>query len=230
MLFALVLQLGTAILGKYRLRQIFEAEDISNGLLPPPPTFVDGIRDSLRSLLVAEIISKIELFGIKLNFLLFFRRLSADVSPYREIWWVVLVITVASGAVFITLNPYRCEVGEIAVIFSKCTGSAAVHTERIEILVTCILDVATDVMAMGFPIAVIWRVRVSTWKKLSLSALFGLSLATIVIAILRSVVNYQQITTAYRDSINLTWVWMWLSIECMVCVSPLRPLPTGCSL
>lgn len=78
---------------------------------------------------------------------------------------------------------------------------------------------------MIFPMAILWKVRISLRKKLYLSALFLLSLFTIAMAIIRGTISYGRVASDYSQSQNISWIWFWLQFEFIVC--ELRPfLPT----
>lgn len=69
---------------------------------------------------------------------------------------------------------------------------------------------------MIFPVAIVWKVRISLRKRLYLSALFLLSIFTVAMAIIRGTISYGRIASDYTQSQNISWVWFWFQLEFIV--------------
>ena len=87
------------------------------------------------------------------------------------------------------------------------------------------MDELTDEMVLivlCFPIAILWKVRVSMRKKVMLSAVFGMVLFTIAVTIVRGAISgglYRAIDDDDRRSgMDLTWecVTFWFHMELTV--------------
>jgi hypothetical protein len=72
---------------------------------------------------------------------------------------------------------------------------------------------------MIFPVAILWKVRISLRKKFYLSGLFLLSIFTVAMAIIRGTISYGRIASDYTQSQNISWIWFWLQFEFIVCES-----------
>lgn len=70
---------------------------------------------------------------------------------------------------------------------------------------------------MIFPIAIVWKVRLSLKKKLWLTFMFALTLFTVAMAIIRGTISYGRIASDYSQSQNISWVWFWMQMELIVC-------------
>jgi hypothetical protein len=70
---------------------------------------------------------------------------------------------------------------------------------------------------MIFPIAILWRVRISVKKKLYLLSMFMVTLFTLAMAIIRGTISYGRIASDYSQSQNISWIWFWLQMEFIVC-------------
>lgn len=149
MVFVLVLQLPTAIICQLRLHYVYTMEEVGNGLILPPPTFLDDVPKGLRGLLAVNILAVFGLWGVKFSFLLFFRRIFCSARPlYRYIWWGVVVVTIICFGLMIGLVSYQCTASEVEVILSECTLPSAIRLEWIQVQTTSAVDAFSDLLSM----------------------------------------------------------------------------------
>lgn len=73
---------------------------------------------------VAIILSVFGIWTIKMNFMLFFRRLGHQIRAYTTFWWVAVVIIVACGAVLFGILPYDCILNDSAWINTHCATTS----------------------------------------------------------------------------------------------------------
>lgn len=67
---------------------------------------------------------------------------------------------------------------------------------------------------IGFPVWILWGVRISLRKKLALGAIFSLVGFTIVATVLRGALLSEVFTaTTAGKTFNIPWVWFWFHIE-----------------
>lgn len=148
MAFVLSIQLATAIICQIRLHYVYTMEKVGNGLILPPPTFLEDVPRGLRGLLASEILTIFGLWGVKFSFLLFFRRLFCAARPlYRYAWWGVVVITIMCFGVMIGLLSYECTASDVEVILSTCTLPSAIRMEWIQVQTTSAVDAFSDALS-----------------------------------------------------------------------------------
>ena len=80
----------------------------SFGGVTPSASYLDGFSKWLRVLFAITFLNLSGLYGVKISFLLFFRRLGRRVKGQIYIWWSVLAVTVAGWAISIGVIHYRC--------------------------------------------------------------------------------------------------------------------------
>ena len=85
------------------------------------------------------------------------------------------------------------------------------------------MDITTDLLVVSFPIALMWRVRISRAQKFGLGCVLSLSLFMIIIATIR-MAGIQQT----NGVVDIVWLAFWQQQECsiaviMVSVSAFRP-------
>lgn len=61
---------------------------------------------------------------------------------------------------------------------------------------------------MSLPITILWGIKITMRKKILLSAMFGLTLFTVSVTLIRGAVHNEQVAVDFAD-----WTWFWLSIE-----------------
>ncbi|KAF2142290.1 uncharacterized protein K452DRAFT_358129 [Aplosporella prunicola CBS 121167] len=216
MLFAWVLLLCVAALGQAYLKYIYMLMAVSKGELQPDPNFPRDAKRGLRAFGSAMLFSYLGIWAIKLNFLLFFKRLGNQITAYLIFWWVVLLITIACGAVSIGVMQFHCLFGPIKDIMIICPQYKTLRQTYDFFKVSCIVDCVSDALIICFPIVIFWKVRISLKKKIILSGIFSLVSFTIAVTIVRGSIFggvYKTINENKRMDMNVTWVWFWFYIE-----------------
>ncbi|KAL2167544.1 hypothetical protein VTG60DRAFT_1130 [Thermothelomyces hinnuleus] len=160
-------------------------QDVSNGLIPAPPTFLQDASKALHAILVHAILSITGVYAVQLNFLL------------------------------IALVQYRCMLGPLHVIVLKCTTIGEVARQHTYTIVYCTMDAASDVLIVCLPAVILWEVRLTIRKKLVLAVIFSLSLVTVAVTIIRGAIPRVRVkVTADGSQTRYTaWTVFWLSLE-----------------
>lgn len=117
---------------------------------PPPSSFVDDTEKYFRGTVVVLVFFYTSLWSVKISFLLFFRRLSQNVSGQKVLWWCVLAFTLASYVVCIGDIQYSCLAAPFESIFLCCSTAAAVRYQQTTLKFNCAIDVLTDFASKHF--------------------------------------------------------------------------------
>ncbi|KAK3329236.1 hypothetical protein B0H66DRAFT_609958 [Apodospora peruviana] len=213
MLFTLGILLGSAIVSQLRLQYVYIMEDVGNGLIPIPATFMLDVPKALVAVFSETVICSIGIYAVKVNFLLFFRRLHGQLTQYLVFWWIVLAITIGCFAVSVAFLEYKCTLSGLDVIFVECTSKADIAREWRNVIMSCSLDAFTDILILCFPISILWGVRVPMRKKIVLGCVFSLTIFTVIVTIIRGTIQYGRIASDFSQSQNIGWVWFWIVIE-----------------
>ncbi|POS74560.1 hypothetical protein DHEL01_v207052 [Diaporthe helianthi] len=156
-------------------------------------------------------------YCIKVNFLLFFYRLGNRVGRlFWVVWWIVFVIVLACGIASITMGvpSFKCLFGNIGYTLTTCQTHGYENTFFTYFRVSVALDIFTDALIIGFPVWILWGVRISMRKKVALGAIFSLVGFTIVATVLRGALLSEVFaSTATGKTFNIPWVWFWFHIE-----------------
>jgi hypothetical protein len=232
MMFALALLLSVVVLAQIFLADVYKIIEFGNGHVIPDATFPDTMIHGRRGFGAALTISLVGIMAVKINFLLFFKRLGTQITSYLIFWYFVLFITVACGAT-IGLMDYKCIFGSLEYTMRNCNhGSNNKRYFDIQ-KISVILDVISDVLSKSivslvshtssltvvvicFPVVILWNVRVSLRKKLMLSCTFGLVALTIAVTIVRGSVfggTYKKFDQNKMRNLNVGWMWFWTFIE-----------------
>lgn len=106
-------------------------------------------------------------WGVKLSFLIFFRRLGLNVSVFVAWWWIVVGVVVTSYISVIADNQWTCiSGGSIESLFGKinfmntyheywhlivrCSSASAINYEWTILHYSCAIDIITDAMGKNF--------------------------------------------------------------------------------
>ncbi|KAF2141164.1 uncharacterized protein K452DRAFT_35890 [Aplosporella prunicola CBS 121167] len=156
----------------------------------------------------------IAITAVKFSFLAYFSKLVQNISPkLKTYFWCVIVFT-GSSLVFIASSnfincPYYGREG-----FEKCPDVGSQSRALGTLIGTTAVDVITDILVISFPVIIIYHMRMSRQRKLAFAAVLSLSLAMIIIAIMRLVVGLT-VKSVHLDSVFLVF---WQHIEACVAV------------
>lgn len=212
---------------------------------PLPSSFFDKRDKYYRYSVLVLVFFYTSLWAVKVSFLMFFRRLSHNVTGQKLLWWCVFAFTLASYFVCIGDIEYSCLTAPLENIFDYCSTDAALRFQRITLKFNCAIDVLTDFASksshlpmvlnksaliewtvMAIPISMLWGVQMSLRKKAALVGIFSLAIITCVFAIVRVIV----ISTETRQ-LHVLWSYkwnqaVWISVEQCVGKRPLLLLQT----
>ncbi|KAI1484555.1 hypothetical protein F5X96DRAFT_683510 [Biscogniauxia mediterranea] len=224
MLIALILLCATAATGQMVLEYIYKLMDVINGDTPGP-NFLDESKKGLLGFAVQSVFCYCGLWLIKFSFLLFFYRLGHRVTKYLIFWWIVLVVIVGCFATEIGIMQFNCLFGPIDEIMTTCNLSSSMESTNRLFIVSCIIDVISDILIICFPVVILWRVRINLRRKLILSGIFSLVAFTVAVTIVRGSIFggvYKEFDPNNVTSMNVTWyvflkwIWFWFNIEFIV--------------
>ncbi|KAI1630817.1 hypothetical protein F4809DRAFT_235431 [Biscogniauxia mediterranea] len=227
MLFALAIHNAEVILIQLYVRYAYELEAVQKGKKMPGPSFFPEVTKGLVAIGACVNLTIVGVLIVKINFLLFFRRLTSHLPKFAIIWWAVLIFAVGGAAAQIGMQEFGCFFGGADYIFTyHCTGQG---TKRIFLnaIFSAVVDAVSDVLIIGFPVAILWSSRISMRKKLVLTFIFCLVFLTISITIVRgsifhSVYSADSSEVGQIQSPTFTWFWFYIEfsvayiIACMV--------------
>lgn len=147
MMFSLCLLLTTTIIGQLCVGYIFTMVAVSNGTAMPSPDFLSETTIGLRSFGALMILNYVGIWLVKLNFLLFFRRLGNHVKLYRILWWFVVCFILAAGATVIGLIDFKCLMPPAEEVIANCSSPSSVFRSYTASKVSCSLDAVGDALS-----------------------------------------------------------------------------------
>ncbi|KAI1639200.1 hypothetical protein F4809DRAFT_596992 [Biscogniauxia mediterranea] len=219
MLVALILLCAAAATGQMVLEYIYNLMAVGNGEYTPGPNFIDETKKGLLGFSVQSLFCYCGLWLIKFSFLLFFYRLGHRVTKYLVFWWIVLVVVVGCFAIEIGTLQFNCLFGSIDEIMTTCNLSSSMESTFRLYILSCIIDVISDILIICFPVVILWRVRINLRRKLILSGIFSLVAFTIAVTIVRGSIFggvYKAFDPNDVKAMNITWIWFWFNIEFIV--------------
>ncbi|KAK1569446.1 uncharacterized protein LY79DRAFT_528660 [Colletotrichum navitas] len=113
------------------------------------------------------------------------------------------------------LNP-----SDSAIVAGKCISPREVDRVRYSAYYAAAVDIATDLMIMGLPIAMLPSLQLEIRKKLGLAVAFSLALITILIAVIRMT---QAMKGHTLDKVGLS-IWSITELGVSIIVGSLPPL------
>ena len=119
MLLAFATMLAVATMSQIYLVDIYRSMPIANDA-----SISDHERSTeaqgLQAFAVSSVVTHIGIWAVKMNFLLFFRRLGMQITAYRIAWWFVLVVTIACGIASLALVEFQCLYGPVGTLTPIC--------------------------------------------------------------------------------------------------------------
>lgn len=225
--FALVIAIANVIVWQIHLRDLYYFMEVVAGLEFPKADFASVAESYFKSTVAVLILFYSCLWSIKLSFLLFFRRLGANVSHQKLVWWPVFGVTLATYFVCIGTIPYLCLVRSFEYVAANCAKPAALSYQLVTLRLNCAWDVITDILSrcpelpwdvvnlsavMLIPITMLWGVQMKPSRKFALGGIFSLVIITMIFAIVRTVL-VGSIQGRLPDS---SWLYMWSAVETSV--------------
>lgn len=148
---ALAFLLTTSVLTQTGLLYVYNTTAISLGELKPTANFWDDNTKGLHALLAQLVLTIIGIWLVKLNFLLFFRRLIWNVSrKYQIFWWFTLIVTLGCGGTTFGLTRFNCLLGDPEEIQRVCNSPPELRLSSIDNIASAILDVVSDILSRLF--------------------------------------------------------------------------------
>jgi len=149
---------------------------------------------------------------VKLAYLFFFRRLISRLRDLNIWWWCVIIFTVPAGLACVAASwltcPYFTAIGVLS-----CSGPAADDRVVRDTTITTVLDIATDVLVVSFPVALLWRVQITLRQKVGLAMSLCLSLVMAITAITR--ISGIKLP---GGAVDIVWLAFWQQQECSIAV------------
>ena len=140
--------LASAIIWQAISKYMYQALYIASGeLVAVSPTFIEDTQTYLRGSLAIIFLFTSGLWSVKVSFLLFFRRLSENVSGLKVHWWTAFSFTVASYFAGIGTIQYRCLAPAFMDVVINCSTPEATNFDRVTLCTNCAMDVLSDLIS-----------------------------------------------------------------------------------
>ncbi|MCJ1437073.1 hypothetical protein MMC27_006458 [Xylographa pallens] len=175
-------------------------------------TLLDELPEISREENAAATIWWFVIVPVKIAYLFFFRRLISRLRDLNIWWWCVIVFTITAGLACVAASWLTCPYFTATGVLS-CSGPTADHRVIRDTTITTVLDIVTDVFVVSFPIALLWRVRITLRQKVGLAMSLCLSLVMVITAITRiSGINLD------GGAVDIVWLAFWQQQECSIAV------------
>ncbi|KAK7993721.1 hypothetical protein PG989_007102 [Apiospora arundinis] len=223
-LVALLMHNVSAILIQIYVPLVYDLEKVQNGDMSViGPDFFENSRKAFNVVGANLLLSIVGVFLVKLNFMLFFRRLGERIKYFVILWWIVLLFAVAGTIAQIGMLLYKCFFGSVSYIFGQCSSTENAARSALNAIFSSVIDAVSDFLIVALPIIILWRSRLTMRKKLILMGVFGLVFITIAVTIVRGsifhkVYNTPASPTGSQEFQSLTFTWFWFYCELTVAI------------
>ncbi len=149
MLFALALHSAEAVLIQLFARYMYDVESVEKGDYSViGPDFFPNSKKAFASLGASINLTIVGVLVIKINFLIFFKRLGAGIRKFDIAWWAVLVFTVGITIAQIGMQAFGCFFGSTDYIFSEhCAAQPALGHIYAAAIFSAAADALSDVLS-----------------------------------------------------------------------------------
>ncbi|KAH6615517.1 hypothetical protein B0J18DRAFT_387754 [Chaetomium sp. MPI-SDFR-AT-0129] len=221
MLIALLMHSAEAILIQLFVGYMYDVEAVEKGdFSVVGPDFFPNSKKGFVGLGTSVNLTIIGVLIVKINFLIFFKRLGAHIRKFNIAWWCVLVFTVAGAITQIGMQTFGCFFGSTDYIFSpNCAAEPALTRIFINAIYSAVIDAVSDILIVCFPVWILWGSGISLRKKIALTFVFSLVWLTIAITIVRGSIFHQQYSmaasgeAATMQSATFTWFWFYMEFS-----------------
>ncbi|KAF2832522.1 hypothetical protein CC86DRAFT_401289 [Ophiobolus disseminans] len=235
MLFAWVLHSADAILVQLWVRYQYDLEAVGKGDLSKlTPNFMPNSKKGFAALGASVNLTMVGVLIVKLNFLIFFRRLGRNIHRFNIAWWAILVFTVGTTVAQIAMQNFGCFFGDVTYIFSAhCEDMAVLKHIMFNAIFSAVADALSDLFIIALPVTILWKSRINKRKKFVLTLVFGLVFFTISITIVRGSVfhdvygNVSKSGGGRMQSGTFTWFWFYVEFSVafiIACIVSFRTL------
>jgi hypothetical protein len=149
MLFALSLLTSEAVLAQLYVHHLYDLEAAGKGDISKiTADFFTNSKKGLTALGTCLNLIMVGVLAVKINFLLFFRRLGQAIRMFNVAWWAILIFTVAVTIAQIGMQQFGCFFNDMTYVFSKkCTDEAAFKRTFFNTVFSAIADALSDLLS-----------------------------------------------------------------------------------
>ncbi|KAK4680605.1 hypothetical protein QC764_0000480 [Podospora pseudoanserina] len=188
-----VFYLGSTILWAVLARTLYVVAQGWNTTPTNPAAIVELFNNAgtlLHAILATYWLTWTSLWLVKIAFMVFFYLLGRHAPLQRYLWWTVLVCIVAAYCVTVGLTTDDCLTASGIDIAQKCIGEAKFNRQYFTSRVHLATDISTDLLIVIVSGNIVWRVSIPWKKKLLLMGICCLTIAMVVVAIVRAEAGY----------------------------------------
>nr|CDP22330.1 Putative protein of unknown function [Podospora anserina S mat+] len=205
-----VFYLGSTILWAVLARTLYVVAQGWNTTPTDPAAIVELFNNAgtlLHAILATYWLTWTSLWLVKIAFMVFFYPLGRHAPLQRYLWWTVLVCIVAAYCVTVGLTTDDCLTASGLDIAQKCIGEAKFNRQYFTSRVHLATDISTDLLIVIVSGNIVWRVSIPWKKKLLLMGICCLTIAMVVVAIVRAEAGYS------GTSPDVSWMILCNSLE-----------------
>lgn len=132
---------------------MYTIEDVQRGDLSViGPDFYSNSSKAFAALGASVNLTIVGVLIVKLNFLLFFRRLTTNTGKVIMMgWWAVLAFTVAGTIAQVGMQAYKCFFGSIDYIFgANCTQPSSLKSIFFNAIFSAVVDAISDFLSKSY--------------------------------------------------------------------------------
>ncbi|KAI4223306.1 MAG: hypothetical protein L6R36_005510 [Xanthoria steineri] len=194
---------------------LYRVSEVGNSAMPPYEGFQDDTVFVLKIFFPNTLLLWTTLWLVKLALLLQCRRL-IDRRPHcLVVWWVIVGLTSLFYVGCVVSEFTSCHSLHAWFTFAQCSTERDTRASTVSLFYAFAVDIVTDLMIMIFPLRILWSLRLSRVRKVSIMAVFGVGIICIITSIVR-VTNIHK--RAHASQPAPSWLILWAVIEAAIAV------------
>ncbi|KAJ4130249.1 hypothetical protein NW768_007232 [Fusarium equiseti] len=146
------------------------------------------------------------LWSVKASFLAIFYRLVKPFTVIRRLWYFVCFFTASALIVCVVCSALTCDPPS-DYFHGTCDSDKENWRQTFNIIFSTTVDIASDLMIMALPIAVLPSLQLDKKKKIGLGVVFSLGVIIITVAIIRM----SQVIV--KQQVDLVGLAIWGAVE-----------------
>ncbi|PYH93316.1 hypothetical protein BO71DRAFT_355514 [Aspergillus ellipticus CBS 707.79] len=203
-----IIMLATTVMWQIEAPGLYRYSGVFSGKDPITIDFVNFYSGLEKYMAPFLILFYTGIWLVKFSFLAFFYNLGARLRAHRAWWWVVFAITLTWWFICIGIIDYDCTAKGVAYAAAHCDTVARRNYDNRIIYTSCAGDIMTDLLILSVPACILWNSQMPLNKKLVLLGFFFVTVAIMVVAILRVLLSCSD-----GESMDISWFYFWTAVE-----------------
>ncbi|KAI4233166.1 MAG: hypothetical protein L6R40_007168 [Gallowayella cf. fulva] len=194
---------------------VYRVSKVGEGQTPPYPKLKEDAEYLVKVFFPNTLLLWTTLWLVKFALLLQCRRLVDRRPTYIIVWRIIITLTGVFYIGCIVTEFTSCRSFHHWFTYGQCETERDARASVVSLFYAFAVDIFTDLMIMIFPLRILWNLKLSLVRKISIMAIFGVG----VVCILTSIIRVSQISSRAKSrQPSPSWLIVWAIVEAAIAV------------